>query len=269
MNKKNIIATAIGCVSVSVCLSMLGSYELTKYYVNNYVSHEVATTMTEALDESFTESDEVVANNQEVPVEHEDHHNYQVTEEQLNTRAVSLTTRDGDVLEYTIPESMYNLSTEYANSLNEIYGVDSITPDNLFIAGDAMSLYSSVNSINASPMSKVEEIYKCLYGDDFDTSAVAYSTAYLYMQNGVIPEDCPDDYTINEHEAVHVKGITYRVFEVHYTSLSENEDGEAMTVSTDCLMSYSDTEDSVEIVIYTGDWDINRALELLHDLLGA
>ena len=72
-------------------------------------------------------------------------------------------------------------------------------------------------------------------------------------------------------------GIEYVIYEVQYdtvyylsevSSEEEAEDAETTTVHTQELACYSKTDDSVEIILYMESFDLDTALDFLHQFLG-
>lgn len=191
----------------------------------------------------------------------------------------TITTSDGEIFTYNIPEDHYNITSSYLATVAQVYGVASVSAPNLIITGDGPSVTDSKGSINASTFSNTKSIYSQIFGQDFDSlpDESVYSPAYEYILNGEIPESADDSYTVKEFDAIEKDGVTYRVVSVDYdTDYTEYEDADGNTIEepemnivhTHNLSAYSDTNDTIELIAYTADNDTDVEYQMLKDFIG-
>ena len=178
----------------------------------------------------------------------------------------------GETPTYSVPENHFNTTSDFAQTLTDNYGVSDLTLHNTLFTGSSVTLFGSEQAINCMAFSDLEQaLLKLGY---VDTSTIQYSTAYTYMKTGNLsPGEFEENYELNELDSITCDSITYRVFEVSYetpTTLTDPSTNEEITTSvkTECLQVYSDTDDTVEIIIYTGDYNRDTAVTLLNQFLG-
>lgn len=223
------------------------------------------------LDDETTE--DVVA---EDPYIVEDESSDSVTTETLelpegtkDVHEVTVDLESGESLTYYIPDEHYYLTDNYLASVKASYNAaNDLESPGLIVTGNEPSVYGSSEAINATPISGIKVLMQGLYGDDVEIGDLAYSEAYTYMTTGEIPETEALNYTIDEVATVEKDGITYKAYHVSYDIDYSGTGDENSIVHNEQLMCYSDTEDPMEIIIYTGDYDEERSLELLHTFLG-
>ena len=185
---------------------------------------------------------------------------------------VTLSLNSGEDIVLHVPTGHYKTSGDFVNTIVNTYGVDSVDLSRTLFTGSSNTLFGSEQAINCMAFSNLTEILTDLGVED--VSAVEYSTAYTYMKTGEItPGEYEENYKLEELEAITCGSITYRVFEVYYetpTTVVDPETNEEVVTSmtTNCLQVYSDTEDTLEIIIYTGDYNRETALDLLKQFLG-
>lgn len=182
---------------------------------------------------------------------------------------VTVNLESGEELTYYIPEDHYYLTDNYLASVKYSYNAENdLESPGLIVTGNESSVYGSSEAINATPISGIKVLMKGLYGDDVEIGDLAYSEAYTYMVTGEVPETNALNYEIEEVATVEKDGITYKAYHVSYDIDYSGTGEEDSIVHSEQLMCYSDTEDPMEIIIYTGGYDEERSLELLHTFLG-
>lgn len=182
---------------------------------------------------------------------------------------VTVDLESGESLTYYIPDEHYYLTDNYLASVKASYNAaNDLESPGLIVTGNEPSVYGSSEAINATPISGIKVLMQGLYGDDVEIGDLAYSEAYTYMTTGEIPETEALNYTIDEVATVEKDGITYKAYHVSYDIDYSGTGDENSIVHNEQLMCYSDTEDPMEIIIYTGDYDEERSLELLYTFLG-
>lgn len=191
----------------------------------------------------------------------------------------TLTTAQGKEITYHIPAEHYNLTDEYLALVPSSLGLsNAVTAENFLITGDSQSVNTSVDSINIATFSELYNLYEQLYGEAFTQEGIeaVYSPAYTYAMQGSIPEDAPENYEIEELDSITNGDVTYRVFNVNYDTsytYTTDADGNALdtpetqTVHTQHLAAYSDTEDAVEIVVYSSDNTPESESKLLDEFI--
>lgn len=187
----------------------------------------------------------------------------------------NLKTTSGEEIKLYTPDKYYSLSDQYLESLAEYYGLEEIKSDSIAVIGNSTSTYTSDTIINVDTISDVSNMLAQVYGEELTEKDVVESEAYVYMKTGELPEDVPDNYTIEEVNKYTVDGVTYTAYEVNYdtTYTNESEDdtdteAESTVVHTQQIACYSDTEDAVEIIIYQESFDRDYAITILKELLG-
>lgn len=188
------------------------------------------------------------------------------------SNSATFTLNSGEVVTYYLPEGHYNTTKEGYDTFESSIGyVDRTAP--IFFTGSSETMYGSEQAINCAPLSALLP----LISEDVDALpdySVLGPTAYRYMKTGVLEPDVEleVDYKLNELVPVRVGDITYHVYEVSYKSPFEftNEEGELVTdyLEVKRLDVFSDTEDPVEINVYTGEYNAEVANDLLLQFLG-
>lgn len=177
----------------------------------------------------------------------------------------------GEEVTYYIPEGHYNTTAEFYDSMESTNGyVDRTAP--WFSTGSAETLFGSEQAINCAPMSALIPLTTDDRTLEPDFESIG-STAYKYMLTGELsPDESELNYNLNELDSIVVGDIIYRVFEVSYSNSVETEDAEGNPTTSEFsvkrLEAYSSTEDPVEIDVYTGEYNAEVALDLLHKFLG-
>lgn len=195
--------------------------------------------------------------------------NLKITEVDNDVTTADLTLSDGSTYTYNIPEGHKYITENYVENIMQAYDTASgISCDNIIVTGNGDSIFDSVESVSATTISGLKQLMHSLYGDDINVDDLAYSEAYIYMKTGEVPETNLIDYSIEEVSKIAVDDVTYTAYNVGYYIDVEGTGNKDDYVKSEQLMCYSDTEDAIEIIIYTGDNDQERAMELLHDFLG-
>lgn len=176
-------------------------------------------------------------------------------------------TSDGTTLKFYTPEGWYSLADQYNDGLTEYYGVE-LPADNIACVGDNTDQYKATCLINSRPLSNTSEVLSTIYKDEYDEATMLYSDTYEYMKNGTEPTDT----TIEELESItsgdgHVYRVFLHGFDTEY--YTDEEQTETTTVHTDEIISYSDTEDAVEIIMYMAEFNKDEAIAKLREFLGA
>ena len=180
----------------------------------------------------------------------------------------------GEEVTFHTPENAYSLTDQYLENLSSYYGMDSVNSDSMIVVGDADTTYASNIMLNCDILSDVTNMLSQLYGDEFDPDSVVDSEAYTYMTTGELPEELPDNYTIEEVANYTVDGIDYVAYEVNYDvtyvldSDEESTESSETVVHTQEIACYSKTGDAVEIIIYQDEFNREDALSFLEEFLG-
>lgn len=175
---------------------------------------------------------------------------------------------DSSTLHYTTPNEWFSLADQYNDGLIQYYGKE-LSADGIVCVGDNKDQYNATMIINARPLSDVEEVLKTIYEDEFNADEMMYSSTYTYMKDGTEPDDGS---TVEELDSiVSADGHTYRIFHHAYDTeyYTNEEQTETTTVHTDELLGYSDTEDTVEIIMYMTEFDQEAGIAKLKEFLGA
>lgn len=175
---------------------------------------------------------------------------------------------DSSTLHYTTPNEWFSLADQYNDGLIQYYGKE-LSADGIVCVGDNKDQYNATMIINARPLSDVEEVLKTIYADEFNAEEMMYSSTYTYMKDGTEPDDGS---TVEELDSiVSADGHTYRIFHHAYDTeyYTDEEQTETTTVHTDELLGYSDTEDTVEIIMYMTEFDQEAGIAKLKEFLGA
>lgn len=175
---------------------------------------------------------------------------------------------DSSKLHFTTPADWYSLADQYNDGLIEYYGKE-LSADGIVCVGDNKDQYKASMIINARPLSDVEEVLKTIYEDEFNADEMMYSSTYQFMKNGTEPTDGS---TVEELESiVSSDGHTYRIFHHAFDTeyYANEEQTETQTVHTDELLGYSDTEDTVEIIMYMSEYNQEEGVAKLKEFLGA
>lgn len=168
------------------------------------------------------------------------------------------------LVQVKVPKDHVCYNKEYLTQLSTQYSIGELNIDNLLVTGNAgigKSLFESTEIVIASPISTTKEIFKSIYGDEYNEDFV-YSAVYSYMISGEVPDTGRDDYNIEELDLLG-NGLIWRVFEESYTQQLDDE----TSVEVQNLYAYSQTENFVEIIISAGDMD--RAYTLLKEVINA
>lgn len=175
---------------------------------------------------------------------------------------------DSSTLHYTTPNEWFSLADQYNDGLIQYYGKE-LSADGIVCVGDNKDQYNATMIINARPLSDVEEVLKTIYEDEFNAEEMMYSSTYTYMKDGTEPDDGS---TVEELDSiVSADGHTYRIFHHAYDTeyYTDEEQTETTTVHTDELLGYSDTEDTVEIIMYMTEFNQEAGIAKLKEFLGA
>lgn len=175
---------------------------------------------------------------------------------------------DSSKLHFTTPAEWYSLADQYNDGLIEYYGKE-LSADGIVCVGDNKDQYKASMIINARPLSDVEGVLKTIYEDEFNAEEMMYSSTYQFMKDGKEPEDGS---TVEELESiVSADGHTYRIFHHSFDTeyYTNEEQTETQTVHTDELLGYSDTEDTVEIIMYMNEFNQEEGVAKLKEFLGA
>lgn len=175
---------------------------------------------------------------------------------------------DSSTLHYTTPNEWFSLADQYNDGLIQYYGKE-LSAEGIVCVGDNKDQYNATMIINARPLSDVEEVLKTIYEDEFNAEEMMYSSTYTYMKDGTEPDDGS---TVEELDSiVSADGHTYRIFHHAYDTeyYTDEEQTETTTVHTDELLGYSDTEDTVEIIMYMTEFDQEAGIAKLKEFLGA
>lgn len=183
---------------------------------------------------------------------------------------VTITAEDNNTFTFHTPKSWYSLTDQYSENLKSFYNVSDFDAENVFVVGDSKDIYSSGNIITMSPVSSTKKLISSL-GSENITEDAAYSDIYYYMINGVLPEDADDSLTVEELEVVDVEGIKFHVYKVGYDTTYYTDDTmtETTVVHTDEISVYSESDDSIEIIMTVKDLsNLDSSLSVLHEFLG-
>lgn len=175
---------------------------------------------------------------------------------------------DSSTLHYTTPNEWFSLADQYNDGLIQYYGKE-LSAEGIVCVGDNKDQYNATMIINARPLSDVEEVLKTIYEDEFNAEEMMYSSTYTYMKDGTEPDDGS---TVEELDSiVSADGHTYRIFHHAYDTeyYTDEEQTETTTVHTDELLGYSDTEDTVEIIMYMTEFNQEAGIAKLKEFLGA
>ena len=191
------------------------------------------------------------------------------SEVDTDVTTANLTLSDGSTYTFYIPEGHKYITDNYVANIMQAYDTASdISSDNIIVTGNGDSIFNSVESISATTISSLKQLMYSLYGTDINVDDLAYSEAYTYMKTGEIPETKLIDYSIEEVNTIVVDDVTYKAYMVSYYMDVEGNGNEDDYVKNEQLMCYSDTDDAIEIIVYTGDSDKERAMDLLCTFLG-
>ena len=186
----------------------------------------------------------------------------------LNNKVFEL--ESGEKVTFYLPEGHFDTTESLYEMISDTYGVN-VSSTNIFYTGNAETMFGSEQAINCCTYTASSIIMSAVAGEDTPTTG---STAYNYMVTGNLNPDerFEADYSLTELEPIVVDDITYHVYNVSYTIPGSytDENGEEVDAPTfiHCLQVYSNTEDTIEICVYTGDFNEETALDLLHQFLG-
>lgn len=221
---------------------------------------EVADIVEDGVDTSVVAEEPTVSGN--------DITEFQVSKGTKDVHTAILTPEGSAPVTFNIPEEHYYLTQSYIDTVAQTYGIDAtLACDNLIVTGNADSVYGAEEAINATTISGLRQLMSELYGDTVDIDALAYSEAYQYMVTGNIPETSLLNYSIELVDTIVKDGITYKAYHVSYDVDSYGTGNEEDYIHSEQIMCYSDTEDPIEIIIYTGEYNQERALSLLHTFI--
>lgn len=195
---------------------------------------------------------------------------------QTNIKSFTFELSEGKSVTFTTPESFYSLTDQYYDELYEYYGTEGIHTNNMFVVGDGSATNECKVMINSATLSAADEILSALYGDSYDSSTDLQSEVLTYIKTGSLPEELPDNYYLCDLGQVTVGGITYRMFDKYYTSsysYYEEEDTaqtneKTIEVPYYEFVAYSDTEDTIETIVYMTEYDVNSAYEYFCEFIG-
>ena len=193
----------------------------------------------------------------------------------------TIATTSGESIPVTISNTMYNISDNYLSIIAEGFGSDTeVKAPNTVITGDKPSITESLTSINAAPFSDIFGIYTQIFGAEYvgEDESVIWSPAYTKLVTGEFPEELPDNYVCNDSVTFEKDGITWTCFDVSFTTDYTNyydEDGNELAeedvvkniIPTQQLACYSDTEDPVEILVYSEDNNVDTEVAMLKEFL--
>lgn len=218
--------------------------------------------------EAVNSIEEGAATGTDITVSGNDVEEFQVSKGTKDVHTAILTPEGAASVTFNIPEDHYYLTQSYIDTVAQTYGIDAtLACDNLIVTGNADSVYGAEEAINATTISGLKKLMTELYGDTVDVDALAYSEAYQYMTTGTIPETGLLNYSIELVDTIEKDGVTYKAYHVSYDVDSYGTGKEEDYIHSEQLMCYSDTEDPIEIIIYTGEFNKARALELLHTFI--
>lgn len=193
---------------------------------------------------------------------------FQVSKGTKDVHTATLTPEGSAPVTFNVPEEHYYLTQSYIDTVAQTYGIDAtLACDNLIVTGNADSVYGAEEAVNATTISGLRQLMSELYGDTVDIDALAYSEAYQYMVTNNIPETSLLNYSIELADTIVKDGITYKAYHVSYDVDSYGTGNEEDYIHSEQIMCYSDTEDPIEIIIYTGEYNQERALSLLHTFI--
>ena len=211
-----------------------------------------------------TEEPEASVEEPEISVE-----DLKTSEVDSDVTTADLTLSDGSTYTFYIPEGHKYITDNYVANIMHAYDTASeISSDNIIVTGNGDSIFNSVESISATTISSLKQLMYSLYGNDINVDDLAYSEAYTYMKTGEIPDTKLKDYSIEEVNTIVVDDVTYKAYMVSYYMDVEGNGNEDDYVKNEQLMCYSDTDDAIEIIVYTGDSDQEHAMDLLCTFLG-
>lgn len=253
--KKESVLTIFLSVALSVAASIACSY----YIVNNTELGVVENTpVAEVTDNTTGEVKTYVAGGEAI-----------------------IRTTSGEEIPVKIADDQYLISEDYLSILAKGFGTtETIKADNLVITGNKPSVTQSLTSVNAATFNDIFEIYCQIYGEEFRSEGVEgiWSPAYTLMHTGSLPEDLPDNYTVEEYGEITHNDITWKFYEVNYetdetiyTDAAGNELPEEEVVPnivhTQFLVAYSDTEDPVEVMCYEENNNTDNQYKMILDFL--
>lgn len=228
--------------------------------------NKATTEVADIVEDGVETGTEIVAD--EPTVSGNDITEFQVSKGTKAVHTAILTPEGSAPVTFNIPEDHYYLTQSYIDTVAQTYGIDAtLACNNLIVTGNADSVYGAEEAINATTISGLRQLMTELYGDTVDVDALAYSEAYQYMVTGNIPETSLLNYSIELVDTIKKDGITYKAYHVRYDVDSYGTGNEEDYIPSEQIMCYSDTEDPIEIIIYTGEYNQTRALELLHTFI--
>ena len=189
---------------------------------------------------------------------------------QTDIKEFTLELENGESLNFYTPENWCSLTDQYLESLNNFYEAD-LPSGNTICVGDSANQYNASILISARPLSGVSEVMKAIYDDEYDPDVMLYSEAYTYMKTGSLPEELPDNYAIKELQTMSSKdGHIYRLFYVYFTQEYYTDDTRTntITIPSEQLMAYSDTEDAVEVICYGNEFDVDFMKNYFAEFIG-
>lgn len=205
-----------------------------------------------------------------------------ITKYETDIKTFDIKTSDGQTMTFNAPKDWYSLTDQYVENIRSFYEKEDLKVENMYVVGDSDTETTVSALINAAPVSTVKDIMVQLYGEEYDEEEMLVSEAYTYMTTGKLPEDLPDNYTLDEIDSVKVGDVTYKMYDINYDNtyvdgeesteaLEENgtEEQGTTTIHTEKIACYSDTEDPIEIILYMSEFDKDKGVAYLKEFLGA
>lgn len=231
------------------------------YAVALHPKESNTTVTTSTTESSSTEDSKDDTKDEE---EEEEEKNYDIT---VTQKMVELSS--GEKVTFYTPKGYYSLTDQYLDSIGDYYDVDVLDSDTMYVVGDNKDQTLADSIINMDIMSDLPNVFSQLYGKTYTAEEVGKSTAYEYMTTGEIPEDAEDNYKISEIDTFEVNGIKFKMFAVSYTNTYQDEDGNDKELETKEIDCYStNTDDTIEIVMYQTDYDEKTAIAAIHEFCG-
>ena len=181
------------------------------------------------------------------------------------SRQKQITCDSGEVLNVYIPEGYNDITKNYNTLHKESIGYDGdldLRQD--LVIGDGVDVPSSTTTVYAEVYSSIAHMYEQIYSDfskDDDLGDI-YSATVKYHKNGTLPDDDSRylNFKIDKLEDFTASGINFTLYKVYYDNdytqyydVSGNEiaNPEKKIEPTNCLTAVSDTDDVIEVTIYT------------------
>lgn len=264
MKKLGVVISTVAMVSLLVC--GCGEKETAAEPVATEVAEEAVAEETPAEEvveeavEAVEETAEEVVAEEEVAVEEA------VVEEgsTVEDDGLTLTLSDGSVYGFYLPEGQQIITEDYMDLVKKSYSLDDVEGKNIIWTGDTDNYLDSTVCISATTLDGLRAFVVETRGNDVDVDSIACDEHYIYYTTGEIPETDYIDYSIEQVNTITIDETTYTAYTVDYF---EKEKDDSLT-EYKYLVCFSDTEDTIEITVYTGEYDEEYAIELLGQFLG-